>query len=128
MFIVESVPMPLRAIRGATLVSTNSAEAITSAVGELLNELQAKNGYTTDNLVTVFFTITPDLNALSPAKAARLTQGWQDVPLMCAAEPVIDGLPYRCIRVLVQFESEKARGELKPVYLNGANQLRPDVS
>ena len=120
--------MPVRAIRGATLVETNSAEVITEAVGDLLEAMKAANHYSDDDLIAVFFTATPDLNAISPAKAARQTQGWPDVPLMCAAEPVIDGLPYRCIRILLQLETDMNRQQIKPVYLKGADQLRPDVA
>ncbi|MQS39716.1 chorismate mutase, partial [Streptomyces katsurahamanus] len=57
----------MRAIRGATQVAENTREHILRATTELLAEIMNRNGLTTDDVVSVLFTATPDLNAEFPA-------------------------------------------------------------
>lgn len=116
----------LRGVRGAITVENNTPEAMDEAVTELLQALVQVNAIVPSALCTVFFTVTADLTTLSPAKVARTRLPWQDVPLFCAQEPAIEGLPERCVRVLIQFDTDKELSELKPVYLRGAQVLRPD--
>jgi chorismate mutase len=72
------------------------------------------------------FTATDDVRAVFPAVAARKL-GLGDVPLLCARElDVVDGTP-RCIRVLMHLTTERSRGELRHVYLEGAKGLRDDL-
>ena len=60
------------------------------------------------------------------AEAARGV-GLGDVPLICARElSVRDGTP-RCIRVLMHMTTERARADLRHVYLEGARSLRDDL-
>jgi chorismate mutase len=120
----------LYAVRGATTLTANTTDAMLDAVGNLLTPLMANNGLQPHHLLTVFFTTTPDITACSAAKAARLTQeGWQHVPLLCAVEPTIEGLPTLCVRVLLQVQGiDETHLPLKPLYLNGATVLRPDLA
>jgi chorismate mutase len=117
----------LRGLRGATTATANTREAILEAAAELLRTLQAANGFRPDEVESAIFTSSPDLTAEYPARAARLL-GWNDVPLLGAAEvavPAPDGLP-RCIRVLLHFYTTKPQRELKHMYLRDAAKLRPD--
>jgi len=116
----------LRAVRGATSVNVDTAEAIQTAVGALLTELVTANSIAPNDVCTVFFTLTEDLHAISPAKVARLTLPWHHVALFSSIEPTIEGLPTQIIRVLIQFYTNKQPHALTHVYHNDAQQLRPD--
>ena len=90
--------MSIRGVRGATVASRDEPEAILSATRELLDALLIANPLMqVEDLASALFTVTGDLTAVHPAKAARQL-GWEQVPLMCALEiPVPESLP-RCIR------------------------------
>ena len=120
--------MSLRGIRGATTVEQDQAEDILSATRELLQAiLQANPALQPEDIASVLFTITADLRAVYPARAAR-ELGWVEVPLMCAQEiPVTGGLP-RCVRVLLHWNTEVPQVDIQHVYLREAVQLRPDLS
>lgn len=117
--------MPVRGIRGATVAQADTAEAIRSATRELLAEIVAANELDPADIASVIFTVTPDLTAAQPARAAR-ELGWTDVALMCASEMVVPGGLPRCIRVLIHWNTAKAQHELRHCYLHAAAQLRPD--
>lgn len=119
--------MFVRALRGATSVEADRAEAIVAATRELLEELLARNGATGDDLVSVVFTATPDLTAAFPAAAAR-SLGLADVPLLCATEIAVPGAPPRVIRVLAHLYTARRRSELEHVYLHDAAELRSDLT
>lgn len=119
--------MLVRALRGATSVEADRADAIVSATRELLEELLARNGATADDLVSIVFTATPDLTAAFPAAAARAL-GLADVPLLCARELDVAGAQPRVIRVLAHLYTERDRSELEHVYLHEAAGLRSDLT
>ncbi len=115
-----------RSIRGAICVEANEAEAITRATRELLEHIVAANNISVEDVVSVIFTATPDLNAAYPAPAAR-EMGWVHVPLLCMQEmAVADSLP-RCIRVMVFWNTELPPDQIRHVYLGKARALRPDL-
>ena len=119
--------MKFRGVRGATTVEANTAEAILTATGELLRAVIDANGIEEDDVASLIFTTTPDLDAVYPAKAAR-DLGWTQVALMgCQEMNVPGGLPC-CIRVLIHWNTTKANHELRHVFLHGAAALRPDLS
>lgn len=114
-------------IRGATTVESNSAAEIENATIELLNKIINENSINEDHIASVFFTLTPDLNADFPAKYARIHLGWNDVPMICMQEiPVPNSLPM-CIRVLIQLNTTKNKTDIKHSYLRNASKLRPDL-
>ena len=116
----------LRALRGATTVSANDASAIVEGTGELLREMLQRNAVELDDLVSLIFTTTPDLNAEFPAAAARAI-GIAHVPLLCAQEIEVPGDVARCIRVLVHLYTDRDYASLRHVYLGEARQLRTDL-
>jgi chorismate mutase len=120
--------MFLRGIRGATTVQTDQESEILAATTELLTSiLQANPSLQPEDLASVIFTLSDDLSAAYPAKAARQL-GWVNVPLMCAREvPVPGGLP-RCIRVLIHWNTELPQPAVRHVYLKEAASLRPDLA
>lgn len=118
--------MMLRGIRGAIDVPENDTEEILQATRELLQEMLQKNSLEKDNLGAVIFSMTADLNAVFPAKAARQL-GWNHVPLFDTCEIDVPGSLPRCIRVLMLFNSAKTQHEIRHVYLRGATVLREDL-
>jgi chorismate mutase len=116
----------VRGIRGAISVTQNSASEIHQATRELLIKMAKANQVKKEDIASIFFTLTPDLNAAYPAAAAR-ELGWIHVPLICAVEvDVPQALPY-CIRVLMHVNTELAQSAVKPIYLREARGLRVDL-
>lgn len=118
--------MPIRALRGATTLDEDTAEQMTSRVGELVESLIGRNAVDHDSIISVIFTATDDISSMFPATAAR-SAGLGDVPLLCARELDIVGSQPRCVRILMHIESDVARNELHHVYLHGAVGLRDDL-
>ncbi len=113
----------MRAIRGAIDVPQNTPEAIGAAVRELVREVSAQNQLSSADIVSAIFTLTPDLNADFPARAAR-EAGWEAVAMICAQEiGVPDAMPRVC-RLIVHARGRKAA---RHVYLGAARELRPDI-
>jgi chorismate mutase len=119
--------VPCRGIRGATTVETNTASSILEATVELLSTIVEQNGLEPAELSSAIFTVTPDLTAAFPARAARQL-GWQHVPLLDAQEIPVPGSLTHCIRVLIHWNTETAQDEIRHVYLHGAAVLRPDLA
>ena len=118
----------LYALRGA-VCTENTAPAITRDVGLLYKRLFLDNALATEDIVSVQFTVTPDVDELNPATALRRADIGLDVsslPLFCAQEPVVKGLPPRVIRMMITTYMPAAATP-KHVYLNGAGSLRPDL-
>lgn len=118
--------MVCRGVRGATTVDHNEAKAILNATRELLEAMVSANGIQQEDLSSVMFTMTPDLDADFPAKAAR-QMGWTTVPLLDAREIPVPGSLNRCIRVLMHWNTDKAQNDIEHLYLRGAQSLRPDL-
>jgi chorismate mutase len=115
----------LYALRGATSVEVNSAEAILAATEELMRALMARNELAIDQFVSCIFTATSDLTAEFPALAARRI-GFDRVPLLCTREIEVPGAPERVIRVLAHFYAP-AGHVVHHVYLGEARSLRADL-
>jgi len=121
-----SAPSPrLQGIRGATTVERNDAAEILSATDELLRALIAANELQPDDIVSGLFTVTNDLDAAFPARAAE-DYGWNIVALLHAREIPVPGSLPKCIRLLVHAYTTRSRAEIKHCYLRGATVLRPD--
>ena len=114
-----------RGIRGATTAERNTAEDILEATRELLAVLIEENDIAVDDVVSVIFTTTPDLNATFPAIAAR-EYGWDDVPLLCSHEMNVPGMLDHVVRVLIHVNTEKPPSAIRHAYLRRARDLRPE--
>jgi chorismate mutase len=117
--------MRLRALRGATTVEQNDAEAILAATDELVREVLERNALSHEDLVSCIFTCTSDLDAEFPAVAAR-QMGLSDVPLLCAREIEVPGALPRVIRLLLHCYADDGAPP-KHVYLREATSLRTDL-
>jgi chorismate mutase len=118
--------MAVRAVRGATQVDADDREQVLAATSELLTAILDRNRLTSDDLISVVFTATPDLHSEFPAYAAR-QMGITDVPLLCAAEIDVPGAMPRVLRLLAHVETDLGRGDVRHVYLRGAAGLRTDL-
>ncbi len=120
--------MPVRGIRGANSVADNNRESILAATRELLRAIcRANPGLHPDDMVSILFTLTPDLNAAYPAYAARQL-GWLQVPLLSAQEIAVPGALPRVVRVLIHWNTDLPQAAIRHVYLGEAARLRPDLA
>src|ERR671918_713472 len=104
--------MRLFALRGATTVTENDADAILERTA-----LAARA------LVRCIFTLPAALDAESPAVAAR-RMGLSAVPLLCAREIEVPGALPRVIRLMLHCYAD---APAKHVYLRDAVSLRRDL-
>ena len=118
--------MRLYALRGATTVTENDADAILEATDELMRQIIERNALKAEDLVSCIFTLTDDLDATFPAVAAR-RMGLSSVPLLCAREVPVPGALPRVIRVLIHCYGD-AGHEPQHVYLGEAVALRLDIA
>lgn len=119
--------MTCRGVRGATTVELNSRDEILSATRQLLALMIRRNDICKEDVASATFSSTHDLNAEFPALAAR-QMGWLEVPLLCTNEIDVPGALRRCIRVLVNWNTEKGQDEIDHIYVKDAVRLRPDLS
>ena len=117
--------MKCRGIRGATTVDTNTKEDILKATRELLQDMVKANDVRGEDVASILFTTTSDLNATFPAEAAR-ELGLSQVPLLCGQEIDVPGSLPMCLRILILFNTKKTAEDIVHVYLKSAKKLRPD--
>ncbi len=119
-------PSPqLRALRGATTASANTSEAIAEAVAELLDALVQRNTLAGQQVLSVTFSVTADLDACFPAAIARRRPGWDAVALLDCQQMAVAGDLPRCIRLLAHAWLEQPP---RHAYLREAMRLRPDLA
>ena len=118
--------MPVRAVRGAIQVDADERDQVLDATTELLCAVLERNQLSTDDLISVIFTVTPDIRSEFPAYAAR-QMGITDVPLLCAREIDVPGAMPRVLRLLAHVETSVPRAEIRHAYLRGAAGLRTDL-
>ncbi len=118
----------LRGIRGATTVEQNTRADILEATEELLAEMIERNNIDADEVASVWFTTTPDLNAEFPAVAARLAFDWRNAALMCGHEMQVPGALPSCLRILLHVNTTLRQEQVEHVYLRGARVLRTDLT
>ena len=116
----------VKAIRGATTVPVNSIQAIREAVHELLDELESYNRLDPEEIVSVTFSVTRDLDAVFPAAIARERPHWTNVPLFDVQQMHVEGSLERCIRFLIHFNTPDPEIKIHHPYLRQARRLRPD--
>ena len=115
----------LCALRGATTSEQNSIESITAAVEELLAELICRNNLIPDQIISVTFSVTSDLDACFPASIARKQAGWGKVALLDCQQMFVKGDLSKCIRLLAWVSLPNEQTPQNP-YLGKAKNLRPD--
>lgn len=119
--------MTVRAIRGATQLDRDDREHLFARTGELVEAVLEANGLTTDDLISILFTCTPDLRSDFPAAAAR-QMGMGDVPLICSVEMDVPGALPRVVRLMAHANLDVPRRQVQHIYLHGATVLRQDLA
>lgn len=117
----------IQAIRGATTVSENTVEAMREAVTELLDELERRNRFQPEDMISVTFSVTGDLDAVFPAAIARPRPGWDNVAMLDVQQMYVEGSLQRCIRFLIHAYLPTST-PIHHIYLREAKKLRPDWS
>tara|TARA_Y100000766_G_scaffold82795_1_gene70472 strand:+ start:14 stop:391 length:378 start_codon:yes stop_codon:yes gene_type:complete len=115
----------LCALRGATTCENNSVESITAAVEELLTELVSRNNLIPDQIISVTFSVTSDLDACFPASIARKSTGWETIALLDCQQMFVKEDLSKCIRLLAYVSLPNEQIPQNP-YLRKAKNLRPD--
>ena len=115
----------LCALRGATTSEHNSVESITYAVDKLLSELISRNNLTPDQIISVTFSVTSDLDACFPASIARKKTGWEKIALLDCQQMFVKDDLSKCIRLLAYVYLPNKQIPQNP-YLGKAKNLRPD--
>lgn len=105
----------------------NNRESILAATTELLQQMLSANNISPDEIVSIFFTATDDLNAEYPAYAAR-EMGMTFVPLLCAREMNVPGSMSGLIRILIHANTDIPSKQIRHQYLGEAGRLRPDIA
>ena len=115
----------LVAVRGAIRVGKNEKAAIHEAALSLAGEMVARNGIGVERIISILCSLTEDLDAANPATALRLDR-FGNVPLFCVQEAAVEGQMTSLVRMLITYDATRP-GPPEPVYLNGAERLRPDL-
>ena len=113
------------ALRGATTSDHNSVESISLAVDELLVELVSRNNLIPDQIISLTFSVTSDLDACFPASIARKKSGWENIALLDCQQMFVKGDLSKCIRLLAYVSLPNEQKPQNP-YLGMAKNLRPD--
>ncbi len=123
---VSSKSSHVRGIRGAITVSKNSRSEILEKTEILLRKMMEANRLRREDIASVLFSVTADLDAEFPALAARRL-GMIYTPLLCVNEINVPGSLRKCIRVLFHVNTTRRQREMKNIYLGKAQSLRPDL-
>ena len=120
----------LFALRAATCAK-NSAESIAESVVAMCSELFTRNNLSGDDIVSLQFSLTSDLDEINPCAALRKNySGSVDVsriPLFCTQEAVVKNALPRVIRLIAHVYMEESAAPVH-VYTRGAEALRPEFA
>lgn len=99
----------IRGLRGAITIESDKPELVWDETARLVREVVAANNVDIDDIASILISTTPDITSAFPARAVRLMDGRQYVPVMCTHEmDVPEALPL-CIRVLIHANVEVAQ-------------------
>lgn len=118
--------MTVQAVRGAIQVDRDDPETVLDDTAGLVRAVLDRNELAPDDVISIFFTATPDLSSVFPAQAVR-RMGLTGVPLLCATEMAVPGALPRVVRLLAHVHTARPRASVVHVYLRGAAALRPDL-
>lgn len=106
------------AIRGATSIQQDDPQHIAQRVEELYQAILDSNSIT--RIITIFFSVTPDIRSINPATVLRTRYRLDDVAFLCFQEAMFDHSPPKIIRILIMAEGTGQHF----VYLHEASHLR----
>ena len=116
----------ISAVRGAICVERDEPALIEEAVCKLYSALLKANEIEESDIACLLLTQTGDLKSRNPAGGLRKGGYCATTPLFCMQELEIEGMLERVIRLLVI--TNKVAEQVRPVFLDGAEKLRPDLA
>lgn len=116
-----------RGVRGAITVSNNEEAEILTATKRLVEEMIKSNHILAEDVASVFLSVTDDIDATFPAKVIRMQENWTYVPVMCMKEIAVPNGLDKCIRIMMHWNTDVSQQEIQHIYLEKAEQLRPDL-
>ena len=119
----------LYGIRGAVCCG-NTEQEILDGVEQMCWNVLQDNKLEAQDIVSIQFTVTQDLDALNPAAALRKSKCAEIVKncaLFCSAEPYIKNSLTHVIRLLITAYMEEGSSPVH-CYTGGAQVLRPDFA
>ena len=119
--------MNVRGVRGATTCESNTKECIVKATQAMLEEIFERNTFEINDICSILFSVTNDLDAIFPGWVARVVMGLASVPIQDVQQMYVAADLEKCIRVLIHVNSNLSQYEIEHVYLNEAKILRPDL-
>ena len=117
----------VRGIRGATTVHKNQKASILEETKILMNRMLDINSVNKEDIASIFFSVTRDLDTAFPAEAARALD-LSYTPLLCLNEIHVESSLKKCIRILTHINTSMAQKDVQHVYLNDAISLRPEFA
>ena len=117
--------LKLTAIRGATTSQGNEVLLIQESVIELIKELINQNNLEKENIISITFTVTNDINSCFPASIARKCFDLDSVAFLDCQQMFVPNDIKFCIRLMALVNLQSDRKPVHP-YLNGSAKLRPD--
>jgi chorismate mutase len=114
----------LFALRGACCAE-NTQDDIKANVTEVFDALLIENGICEEDVVSLVFSVTADLDAQNPAQALREGGRAGSLALFSVAESATQGGLPRVVRFLMHCYMEETAMP-QHVYTKGAEKLRPD--
>jgi chorismate mutase len=114
-------------IRGAVTVENNDKNEILAVASQVLEEIINVNNLDKEDIISVIFTCTRDLDQVYPARAAR-EMGLLNAALLCFQEMYVKGSLEKCVRVMVNADVSLKQKDVRHVYLGKAVTLRPDLT
>lgn len=120
--------MRVLAIRGATTVKSNDKEEILNETTRLINAIITRNELDKEDIISMCFTMTSDLDKVYASVAVRENLNICDIPMLNFEEKNIVGSLQKCIRVLIHINTGKTKKDIIHIYLNEAKNLRVDIT
>jgi len=114
----------LYALRGAAQCM-NTVQDICEQIALMYDELLISNKLDEEDIVSLIFSVTDDLDAINPCTALRKNGRGGELALFSAREPESRNALERTVRALVHCYLEDGTRP-RHVYRNGAEVLRPD--
>jgi len=115
----------LYALRGAVQCE-NTEKDICEQIALMYDELLGANKLDEEDIVSVIFSVTDDLDAANPCSALRKGgRAAGDTALFSVREPDCRGSIERVVRVIIHCYLDEGI-KVRHVYLGGAEVLRPD--
>lgn len=113
------------AIRGAISIEKNSVKEINKKTVELFESIFKENKINKEEIVSILFSCTNDIDKAYPGKFIRERYNLNKVAIMHFNEMVVEDSLNLCIRVLILLNGYNPN--MKYVYLGEAKKLRNDL-